>query len=291
MNIGLKLDIGFTNDEAFRRLYGDRDVLSYLSSLGVTALETALGPETDMQAVRAYVDSGVAAGMKISFHPYSEGTVFNAACFSPGEDNPCRTLHERFFSTAAEAAQVQGAPTIVNVHAAAGPAGASRGELFDRSIAFFLWARDWCARRAPDVTVTTELQFRPHVEQPIQRIADNWEELLEIVERCEIPACWDFGHSYKNAERFEAPPYPPKALLRHIAHVHCHDACGRDHQPLVHDNVPWRDFIRLVVENGFDGRIILEVPAWDFLQTGGIQSLIDSLAALGDWVRQCQAAL
>ena len=291
MDIGLKLDIGFTDNDACRRLYGDRDVLPYLSSLGVTALETAVGPETDPQAIKTHIDQCTAAGMTMSFHPYSEGTIFNAACFSPAADNPCRILHRRFLVAASLAAHMQGAPAIVNIHAAAGPTGADRRGLLDRSVAFFLWARDWCASQAPQVTVTTELQFRPHTEEPILRIADNWDELLEIVERCAIGACWDFGHSYKNAKRFDLPQYPPEALLEHVAHVHCHDACGRDHQPLVHDNVPWRDFIRLLVEHGFDGRIILEVPAWDFLQTGGIRSLADSLRVLGDWGRRCRTAV
>lgn len=290
MDIGLKLDVGFADDEACRRLYGDRDILPYLRALGVTAVETALRPGTDAQALSAYVGACVGAGMKISFHPYSEGTVFNAASFASEGDNPCRKLHQHFFALAAEAAQRQGVATLVNIHAAAGPAGASRRELLERSVLFFTWARDWCARHARDVTVLTELQFRPHVGEPIQRIADDYDEVLEIVTRCNIPACWDFGHAFKNAQRYDMSLYPPETLLKHVAHVHCHDARGRDHQPLIHDNVPWRDFIELLVRNGFDGRVILEVPAWDFLQTGGIQTLTASVQALQSWIRHCRSA-
>jgi len=72
-------------------------------------------------------------------------------------------------------------------------------------------------------------------------------------------------------------------LLSHIRHVHCHDVFGgEDHQPLVYGTVPWRDFLTLLTEHGFDGRVILEVPPTEFPKAGGLQSLIDSAQALRD---------
>ena len=141
----------------------------------------------------------------------------------------------------------------------------------------------------PAVSVTVELQISPNADEPRQRIGDTYDELLEVAERSGVDVCWDFGHAYWNTRRYGWPLYPPEALLPHIRHVHCHDVFGgEDHQPLVYGAVPWRDFLTLLTDHGFDGRVILEVPPTEFPKAGGLQSLIDSAQALND-VRQSLA--
>ena len=66
--------------------------------------------------------------MVVSLHPYSEGTRSNPAYFAPGAGNSCAALHTGFLGVAAEAALRQHVPAIVNMHAAAAPAGHPRGE-------------------------------------------------------------------------------------------------------------------------------------------------------------------
>jgi len=295
MLIGLKVDIGFSEDETCRRLYGERDILSYLRELGIEAVETPVGPETRPHVLREHIARCINAGLKISLHPYSEATIFNPAYFSPAADNPCRVLHERFLSLAAEAARMERSPTVVNIHAAAGSSEESRQHLVDQSIAFFSWAGRWCRQNAPEVGVTVELQISPNADEPRLRIGDTYEELLGIATQSEVRACWDFGHAYWNAYRYGWPLHPPDALLPRIGHVHCHDVRhdhvgGEDHQPLVYHTVPWRDFLTLLAGNGFDGRIILEVPPTEFPKAGGLQSLTDSVQALLAWRRQCPSA-
>jgi len=56
----------------------------------------------------------------------------------------------------------------------------------------------------------------------------------------------------------------------------------------VYNTVPWQDFIRLLINSGFDGSIILEVPPSKFLDAGGIQSLTYSLKTLENWIKQCK---
>lgn len=287
MQLGLKLDVGFANDETCRQLYGDRDILPFLRDQGVEAIEAAIGPETDMRALRDHIACCVAAGFTMSFHPYSEGGIFNPSSFSATGGNPCRQLHEQFLAAAAEAARLQDAEVIVNIHAAAGPINAPRDELREHSVAFFNWARELCERGSPRLKVTTELQFRPHPYEPVQRICDNYDELVDVATRASIQTCWDFGHAYWNAKRYNAPLWPPDTLLEHIAHVHCHDSHGTDHQPLVYGAITWKAFLRRLFDNGYDGRIILEVPPWNFLRAGGIQTLTDSLQALSDWIERC----
>ncbi len=283
MLIGLKLDVGFAQDEVCRRLYGDHDILAFLRELGFDAVETPVGPETQPNELRDHIARCVGAGLKVSLHPYSEGTIFNPLYFSSDEDNPCRQLHERFLSLAAEAVGLQQYPTIVNLHAAAGSDTDPRRHLVEQSIAFFTWAGQWCQEKTPEVGVTVELQISPDADEPRQRIGDTYEELLEVAERSSVGACWDFGHAYWNTRRYGWPLYPPEALLPHIRHVHCHDVFGsEDHQPLVYGAVPWRDFLTLLTDHGFDGRVILEVPPTEFPKAGGLQSLIDSAHALND---------
>ncbi|UCE38820.1 MAG: sugar phosphate isomerase/epimerase, partial [Thermoplasmata archaeon] len=121
-----------------------------------------------------------------------------------------------------------------------------------------------------------------------QRIGDTYDELLEIVTRSHIQACWDFGHAYLNTQRYGVQLYPPEGLLPHIGHVHCHDVHSDDHHPLVYNTVPWQDFIKLLINSGFNGSIILEVPPSNFLEAGGIRSLANSLKALENWMKQCK---
>ncbi len=290
MLIGLKLDIGFAHHETYRRLYGDRDILPFLRSCRVELVETPVGPETQPDVFRNHVARCIDAGLQLTMHPYSEGSIFNLAYFTDRQDNPCRLLHERFLTLAAEAADRQHAPTLVNIHGAAGTAAESRDHLVDRSIAFFTWARQWCRDHAPQVRVTVELQIRPDPHEPRQRIGDRYDELLQISTQSDVPICWDFGHGYWNAHNYGDPLEPPEAVLCRIAHVHCHDVKKDDHQPLVYDVVPWRRFLQRLIEHAFDDRVILEVPPDAFLDAGGIDSLTASLQSLRDWLLHCQGS-
>ena len=291
MLIGLKLDIDYARDVEYRQLFGRRDVLPLLRDQGVEVVEAPVGPETQPEVLHEHVDRCVDAGLQVTLHPYSERTIFNPAYFADSDDNPCRLLHERFFAMAAEAAGRQQAPTVVNIHGAAGTAADQRAHLVERSIAFFTWARAWCQANASQVSVTVELQISPDVDEDNQRIGDRYDELLDIASQSGVKACWDFGHAYWNARRYDWPILPPPALLDRIGHVHCHDVNDGDHQALVYHVVPWRDFVKRLIDNGYDERIILEVPPSGFLPAGGLDALTASLAHLRAWVGQCRVGV
>ena len=97
MQVGLKVEIGFATNEVYRQLYGDRDILSYLLALGVKAIETPIGPDTDNQALSEHLRRCCQVGFQVSLHPYTENTPSNPALFSPVEDNPCLQGHRHFF--------------------------------------------------------------------------------------------------------------------------------------------------------------------------------------------------
>ena len=276
MDIGIKLDIGFSGDESCRRLFGTQNALSLLWNLGFRAVETAIDTKTDFQAVAEYIRLCTGAGFHVSLHPYTERAPGNPAYFSR-DGGRCRQFHAKVFSAAEEAAERQGGNVTVNVHGATAPKEEDRDVLLIETIRFFRWAREWCVENAPHVTTVVELQFRPNPDETIQRIGDGYGELLEIVKRAEVDACWDFGHAYMNAKRFDLPLEPPTELLPRIAHIHCHDVNDSDHNPLVFGRVPWDRLLTSAVECGFDRAVILEVPPENFLRAGGLETLTQSV--------------
>jgi sugar phosphate isomerase/epimerase len=288
MFIGIKLEIGFSEQPLYRQLYGDLKILDCLRELGFTAVETPVGPETEYESLREHIARCCKAGFRISLHPYYEGTPCDPAFFSMEDGNPCQDYLKHLLSQSGEISQIQQSPTVVNFHPAADSSQIARRELLDRSVSMLSWARQWCCRNAPDVHVVVELQIGPDAGEDKQRIGDTYDELLQIATRSKVRACWDFGHAYFNAQRFDVPLYPPEALLEQVGHVHCHDVCQGDHSPLIYNKVPWKDFIRLLIEKGFDETIIIEGPPSAFLAAGGLKSVNCSLKALVDWVERCR---
>jgi sugar phosphate isomerase/epimerase len=279
MTIGVKLDIGFDCNGSCRKLFGTRDVLGLLSRLGVGAVETAVDHETDFTALAEHIRICTGAGFRVSLHPYSEGSPCNPAFFTKA-DRRCRRFHTMVFMAAEDAGIHQRHPAIVNIHAAAAENSGDRGALVDESIRFFKWGREWCAENAPHVTLVTELQFRPSSDETIQRIGDNYEEVLEIATKARVGVCLDLGHAYMNHKRFGLPLDPPQELLPRVAHVHCHDAPEIDHRPLVHDRVPCRRLLAAAIDSGFDGTVVLEVPTEVYLESGGMDALVQSVDKL-----------
>jgi sugar phosphate isomerase/epimerase len=284
MRIGLKLDIGFSENEDYRALFGHHRILDHLRGLGITLVETPMGVNTDEGSWRRHLWQCSEAGMLVSLHPYTEATPANSACFAESADNECVRTHERFFSWAAAAAEAQQEETVVVLHSAAGKE--VREDLLARSIAFFDWAGRWCRENAPDVRVAAELQISPNPDQDIRRIGDRWGELQAIAENSGVGICWDFGHTVMNARRSGLPLEPPADLLPRMAHVHCHDVSREDHQPLIFGAVPWQRFLRSLRTAEFNGTIILEIPARQFLVAGGLDTLHRSVAALQTFLRK-----
>lgn len=284
---GFKLDIDFASQQSYRELFGGRDIPRCLAEMGFASVETPVGPETDRDALIDYVKRCGDGGLKVSLHPYSESTGSNPAFFSAESDNTSRSFHERFLSLAAEVRDLQEAPTVVNIHSAATSSDYDRRTLVDRSVSFFSWAHQWCRENAPEVRVVAELQISPNPGEPIVRIGDTYEELLEVATRSGVRACWDFGHAYMNHLRYGVPLYPPEDFLAQLGHVHCHDVRGDDHHPLVYDTVPWKEFIRLLIESGYCGAVILEIFPWNLIVAGGIRSLAESLSAVKARIELC----
>lgn len=280
MRIGIKLHMGFEQREDYRRLYDGRDIGDWLRAAGVSATEVPVKPDTDETDLLRHVERCHEIGLHVSLHPYTERDRNNLAHFEEDRNNPCRQLYERFFHFAARTAEIQGEHTIINVHPASGFKADDRRELIERSVRFFQWARPWCGQLDAPVEPTAELLIRENPGEDIARCGDRWDELMEIVQRSEVRACWDFGHSGMNHLRYGDPQNPPADLLPRVCHVHCHDINDEDHRPLIYGRVPWQRHLCDLTAAGFDGTVILEIVPEHLFISGGLESLEQSLTAL-----------
>lgn len=279
MKIGVKLDVGFDRDPLYRQLYGTSDVPGRLRDLGAEAVEMPLGPESERDAATRQARRCRAAGLQVSFHPYSEGLAANPAHHTGPSSEPA-AMHARLLRIAADIADEQG-DTVVNIHSAAlRDEQASRQALVDRSVAFFSWARDWCREHADRVRPVAELQIAPNPDERLIRIGDTPSELEEVVVRSGVGACWDAGHAVLNHRRFGTDVDPSQALLHRIAHVHCHDVDESDHRPPRPGDAPWRRFIHRLAATGYVGTVIIEVAPPAFLAAGGLSAVRESIATV-----------
>jgi sugar phosphate isomerase/epimerase len=279
MRIGMKLDADFDRSEPYRRLYDTTDVPARLHDLGVEAVEIPLGPETDLDHVAGQARRCQQAGLRVSFHPYSERHTANPAQFTGPSSAPA-VVHGRFLAMAATVAADQG-DTVVNIHpAAVREEDWSRRMLVDRSVAFFDWARTWCDAHARDVRPVAELQVAPSGDEPVIRVGDDPAELAEVVQHSAVGACWDVGHAVWNHRRFATDEEPGDALLALIAHVHCHDVAETDHRPPRHDDAPWHRFLRRLAATGYERTVIIEVAPRTFLDAGGLPAVEEAVAAV-----------
>lgn len=279
VRLGAKLDIGYSDSDVYGRLFGMRDIPAYLRELGFEAVETPVGLETDGRALLEHARRCIAAGLCISLHPYSEQSPANPAMFTLDADNPCWQFHERFLDLAAQIAQLQNRPTVINIHSAA-HSEVLRSQQIERSVQFFRRCRQWCESQGGTARVVAELQIAPHRSESVQRIGDRYDELLEVLQRSDIAACWDFGHAVMNHRNLDYELQPSEDFLDRVAHIHCHDIGTSDHQPLIYGNVPWRDFLAQAAAHGFDGTVILEVPPEHYLANTGLDAVVQSAQSL-----------
>ncbi|UCG51690.1 MAG: sugar phosphate isomerase/epimerase [Candidatus Latescibacterota bacterium] len=280
MRLGIKLDLGFSDDVIYRQLFGKRDILGYLVELGVQTVETAITPETEERVLLTHTRRCCEAGLRLSLHPYTEGTRFNPTYFSKAGDNPSRDTHEQFLNLASEIASIQGEEVIVNLHSAAASKDVARWRLVYKSVRLFEWAQEMCVCHTSGARVVAELQYSPDPEERIQRIGDNFGELLFICTRSGVDACWDFGHAYMNWHRYGLAAKPPEAYWKNVTHVHCHDVFLGDHFPLIYHRVPWGEYLSGLFKCGFNGAVIIEVPPECFIIAGGLETVQKSVEEL-----------
>ncbi len=226
-----------------------RAFLSPLRELGLSVLEFRLDllspdwPETEALVQRCHQ-----LGFGLSFHA-PHGGDHTIAGFAGREG---REIKRRYAPAVDYVAGVAGrsGPTILVVHGAKGEG--SRHRLRRDTAAFIAWVLEQSA----DLRVALELRVR---DEGQVKVGDSKAELVELVSMLDserIGICWDLGHDARNG--FDGVE---RSFLSHVKHVHVHDVSpdGRDHCPLVFDNVPYRPCLQRLLRAGYNGSIVLEI--------------------------------
>jgi len=95
------------------------------------------------------------------------------------------------------------------------------------------------------------------------RSGTTYLETLEItnnIGEAPVGICWDFGHSYAQAERGLQARIPPSQFMKNVCHTHIHDYKNDiTHIPLGHGLVPYQLYIQRLIQNGYDGIFNLEL--------------------------------
>jgi sugar phosphate isomerase/epimerase len=277
MRIGVKLDLDYEKSNAIREVFGSKPVLKNLKGLGIEAIETAVGPSTDLIAFEKHLQKCIESGFICSIHPYTERKNQNPVFFMDTKENQCVDFHEKILKIASATASLQKEKLVINIHSAAATSDVPRHVQLENSILFFAWVKKWCDQNSPEVLPVTELQIAPNPDEPIFRVGDTFDELEIISRESHCGICWDFGHSFLNLLRYRSCDTPSFNLLKMVKHIHCHDVKKDDHHPLLYDNVPWKNYLTNAIEGGFDGTVIIEVPFERYVSEEGIVGLEKSV--------------
>jgi sugar phosphate isomerase/epimerase len=163
---------------------------------------------------------------------------------------------------AARLAERQAAPCVVVVHGAADP-GVTDADNRKATAEFLTWAADRCDRDWPGVRLAVELRRSLGGGQP-QWDADRT-SIVDLVGACDserVGICWDCGHDWENRDvERDWSPVPPERFLRHIMHVHVHDAGpdGAVHYPLTTGRVPIPSQVDALRRHEYRGAVTMEI--------------------------------
>lgn len=238
--------------------------IDHIKEAGATAAELVLhhGPaeadhgkvhvlEHDWDAVVAAYRS---AGFRLAFHA-SLHSRFDVGRWSTEPDD-LKAAYGELIRRVGTVANEQGAETALVVHGASMP---TERESRDLTAGFLSWAGE-TAEKVGGVAIALEVR-----RAKAGRIDANRQTIVEVIESVghdSVGICWDLGHDWENRAQHPAwTTIPPDWFLRHVKHVHVHDAGPNDvvHYPLVLDSVPFRSQLPTLALRGYDGVVTMEV--------------------------------
>jgi len=278
LRIGLHLGAHYRTHQDYEQLIAlFDDPLVAVRDTGVDFVEWTmiLSPDWQEAEYRDLAKRSMSYGLPMTVHPYLNGPL-NLARFEDAAHNASRATLQRFLRLTARFAEEQHAPCSLVLHPGqrALRKTQSRKELHTEIMARNQTAFRWLARTVrangyPVRVFSETVQRKPDRPQAVHG-GGTFEDVLASVAGTELGVCWDTGHTYLASQDFGEPLFPPDAFLKRVGHVHLHDVrnpeqfrnCGLltpDHQPLVWDNVPLAENLRLLKQAGFDGDINLEL--------------------------------
>jgi sugar phosphate isomerase/epimerase len=232
-----------------------------LRDVGLSVLEFTLNLSSpDWPDTSSLIEECRRLGFRATFHAPYKGP-YNPAGFSGAQRQEIEGLYGPAIEYVARIAEEAG-PIPLVVHGAKGDR--PREELRRDTAAFLAWILE----TSPGIQAFLELLVR---ERNVTKIGDNKAELVEIASglgSSRAGICWDLGHDARNGSKVA-----PRGFTSRVKHVHVHDISpdGKDHCPLIFDNVPYADRLRQLGDDGYRGAIILEVSGYHVAQLAAVE--------------------
>lgn len=100
--------------------------------------------------------------------------------------------------------------------------------------------------------------------------------MFSELNRSEVGICWDFGHGYANHIKNGHPLLPPEGFVAAATHTHIHDLgpTGATHWPFSEMAVPLSNYVNLLLSQGYEGTLNLELG---FDRFEGVENKIELL--------------
>lgn len=225
------------------------EILACLREEGVTSIELKLPftiSERDLVPSLAMLSR---LGFEYTFHA------------PPGVDYPDQ--FEAFSGLLQQIARISekefGQSSFFVVHGLTHPR-ISKSNLLSLTKEFLLRTRDALAQT--DFSLLVEVLREP-VNNGKIRTGTSYHEVLDLIRHQDpevVGICWDFGHSYAQAEHGIHSRIPPEDFLLRVKHTHIHDYKNdTTHIPLGNGGLPYQDYIQRLVSKGFNGIYNLEL--------------------------------
>jgi len=225
------------------------EILKCLRSEGVTSVELKLPAVISTPELIAYLKKLIDFGFEYTFHA------------PVGMDYPeqFEAFAGQLVSIARISEQEFGRSSIFVVH------GLSRAKC---TKSFLLGCTREFLRRTQVVLANTKFGLilevlRESADNRKIRTGTSYNEILELLQSPELELvgiCWDFGHSFAQAEHGIHSLIPPEAFLERVRHTHVHDYKNDiTHIPLGNGALPYQDYIQCLVRRGFAGIFNLEL--------------------------------
>jgi len=283
MKYGIKINPDDVAEPWWPAVLGSEEMLlAKARQLGAGFVELVVREVAPLEEVARLAGIARQAGLGVSLHPYLYGPlaaeafdIRRADAFAP------------MLQLADELGRAAGEPTIVVFHG-----GRARTEPHHRPYedamasakAFFAWlagqAEAWPHVRS---LCETQIPTRPG-DGDWDRLGDTYETCLELVDGTGLEVCWDFGHTYAAWHRGKHGQFPPPEFLRRVGHVHAHDTVRidgdiEDHRPLGTGISPWRKYLALLAQRGYNGTILFETGLWTRQGYDGLEAMLTSAIA------------
>ncbi len=283
MQLGMKVNPVRMTAPLWEERFGSPDFFfRFLKESGIDFIEFPLGEESDLYLYYLIGETAIEAGLACSLHPYLHGNLAPEVF----DERSCSYGLGEIIDLAQNLSDRSEDITSVIFHG-----GLARYEPHYRSLnqateaanRFFEWIGNKTISSS-GICAFAETQL-PHDanDDELVRLGDTFDGVMSLIKNTSVGVCWDVGHSWRSTVLKKQPPYPPTEFLQRVGHVHLHDAYWDsrgnffDHNPLGLGNSPWKEYLSLLFNHGFNTRILLEVT---------IDQSITGYKEIGEWIKK-----